>query len=161
MIEINLQILIIQAVSFLVSVFLLWKLTWKPLTKFMENRKHIIEEDITKAKNSRENASKTEEELKTRLNRIDEEAKDILRNAVIEGRKDREDIIKEAQIEAKKIIENAKQEIEKEKLQAKNELQKEVVGLSLLMAEKVLKESVDKKIQQKLLNEFAEGLKNE
>jgi F-type H+-transporting ATPase subunit b len=125
----------------------------------MEERKNLIEEDINKAKQSRESASKFEQEYKIRLTQIDEEAKSILQKAVIEGKKNKEDIIKEAQEEAKKIIEKAKGEIDKEKLQIKNELQKEVVGLSILMAEKILKESVNKQIQQKLLNEFADRLK--
>jgi F-type H+-transporting ATPase subunit b len=159
MIDINYSILIVQAVSFLLAVSILWKIGWKPLTTFLINRRKKIEEDINDAKASRENAIKLEDEFKKKIAHIENQAREILSDAAIDGKKNKEGIIKTAQEEAKKAIEKAKVEIEKEKEAAKKELQNEVASLAVMLSEKILKESITKKTHEKIINDFIKEIK--
>jgi F-type H+-transporting ATPase subunit b len=159
MVEINYTILIVQAVSFLLAVSILWKIGWKPLTTHLINRRKKIEEDINDAKASRENAVRLEDEFKKKIAHIENQAREILSDAATEGKKNKEEIIKLAQEEAKKAIEKAKLEIEKEKEATKKELQNEVASLAVSLSEKILKESISKKVHEKIINDFVKEIK--
>jgi F-type H+-transporting ATPase subunit b len=89
MVEINFNILIVQAVSFLIAVVILWKIAWKPLVTFLQNRRKGIEENINAAKTSKENALKLEEDYKKKISLIEQEARVMFNNALEEGKKTR------------------------------------------------------------------------
>jgi F-type H+-transporting ATPase subunit b len=151
-------LLLVQFATFGFAVFLLWRLFWKPLTRFMAARRRSIEEDIETAQQSRAAASEMEEQLRRRLAEIDTEAGALIRQATDEGKRAREDTVREAQTEARRLIESAGRQIAEEKARAIRELRAETVTLATLMAEKALRQSLDPKQQERLVDEFAHEL---
>ena len=160
MIKIDPALLFVQIATFLFAIVILWRFLWKPLARFMEKRTRAIEQDIASAKESREQAEKIEAQFKTRLAQIDEEARTLLRRAADEGKQLHDRMLSEAQEEARRLIQNASRQIETDKLHAIRELRAETVRLAVLIAEKAMKQSVDQKVQERLIKEFVEGLKN-
>jgi F-type H+-transporting ATPase subunit b len=158
-VEINPYLLLIQAVTFGLAVFILWRFFWKPLVKFMDARRHAIEQDIETARKSRESAEKLQVQLTQRLAEIDTEARRLLQQASDESKLAREQILKEAQAEARRLLDNAGRQIAEERVRAIRDLRAETVALSLLIAEKALKQSVDAKVQHRLVDEFVTELK--
>jgi len=161
MIDINPGLLFVQIATFLLAVLILWRFLWKPLAKFMEKRTHGIEQDIANAKKSREQAEEMEAQFRVRLANIDEEARGIIRRAADESKQLRERMLAEAQEEARRLIQNASRQIDTDKRHAIRELRNETVRLAVLIAEKELKQSVNPEVQDRLINEFVEGLKHE
>jgi len=161
MVKIDPALLFVQIATFLFAVLILWKFLWKPLVRFMEKRARGIEQDMASARSSREQAEELEAQFKTRLAAIDEEARTLLRRAAEESKQVQDQMLKDAQEEARRLIQNASRQIETDKRHAVRELRAETVRLAVLIAEKALKQSVDQEIQERLVREFVEGLKND
>jgi len=161
MIDINPALLFVQIVTFLLAIVILWRFLWKPLAKFMEKRTRGIEQDLANAKKSREQAEELEAQFKARLAQIDEETRVILRRAADESKQLRERMLSDAQEEARRLIQNASRQIETDQRHAIRELRAETVRLAVLIAEKALKQSVDPAVQERLVKEFVEGLKDD
>jgi F-type H+-transporting ATPase subunit b len=161
MISINPALLFVQMATFLFAILLLWRFLWKPLARFMEKRTLGIEQDVANAKKAREQAEELEAQIKARLAQIDEEARGIIRRSADEGKQLRDRMLAEAQEEARRLIQNASHQIETDKLHAIRELRTETVRLGVLIAEKAMKQSVNPETQERLIQEFVEGLKDE
>ncbi len=161
MISINPALLFVQMATFLFAILLLWRFLWKPLARFMEKRTLGIQQDVANAKKTREQVEELETQMKARLAQIDEEARGIIRRSADEGKQLRDRMLAEAQEEARRLIQNASHQIETDKLHAIRELRTETVRLGVLIAEKAMKQSVNPETQERLIQEFVEGLKDE
>jgi F-type H+-transporting ATPase subunit b len=158
-VSIDWSLLLIQAVTFGLAVTVLWRFFWKPLAKFMEARRYAIEHDIETARKSLESAQQSQAEVELRLARIKSEASELLQQASEEGKRTREQILQEAQAEARRLLDDAGRQIAEERVRAIHDLRAETVALSMLIAEKALKQSVDAKVQHRLVDEFVAELK--
>lgn len=160
MLEIDFGLLFVQAVTFGLAVLLLWRLFWKPLSRFMQQRTERIERSIEEAEDARAQARRLELDLRRRLDAIDAEARTVLARAAEEGRTERDRVLAEAQAEAKRLLDAATRQVAAEREQTVRELRNETVTLAMLIAERALRQSVDPEIQQRLVREFVTGLKN-
>jgi F-type H+-transporting ATPase subunit b len=158
-VSIDWGLLFIQAVTFGVAVLTLWRFFWKPLAKFMEGRRYAIEHDIATARKDRETAERLRAQLEKRLAEINAEAASLLHKASDEGKRTREQILKEAREEAQRLLDNAGRRIAEEQARAVRDLRAETVALSMLIAEKALKQSIDARVQHRLVDEFIAELK--
>jgi F-type H+-transporting ATPase subunit b len=158
LVKIDFVLLGIQLATFGFAVFLLWRLFWKPLAKFMRDRREGIEHDLAEAQRSRTESEAMYAQMKERMSEIDERAAAAIAVAEEEGRKSRAEIIRDAQAEAKRLLEGASRQIVEEKVKAIGELRAETVNLAALMAEKALGQSLDSKVQQRLVDDFAKEL---
>ncbi len=153
MIDINPSILIAQIITFLIAVLVLWKAAWGPLYNIMKDRSLGIKNDLAAAAAARENAEKLEKDYKAGLQRIQEEAAELIRKAQAEGGRQKEEIIRAAQEEAEKLIRKARQQLDDDKDRIMRQLRGEVAGLSVEIAERLLKGCLDKNMHEKLLSE--------
>lgn len=127
---------------FLVFFILLKKFAWKPILGAVKQR----EDSINNALASAENARKEMQNLQADNQRILQEAR-AERDAMIrEAREIKDKMIADAKAEAQaqgeKMIEAAKATINSEKNAAMAELKAQVSGLSLEIAEKILKQEL-------------------
>lgn len=141
-------------INFLVLIYLLGRFLYKPLLKIIDQRRAKIQADLDQAAAEKTKAAELTEKYQTRVERAREEAQEIISAAEKRGNERREEIIAEARNEAKRIKERATEEIKQAKRQALGQLRDEVSKISLLIAQKFLEESVDKKRHQNLVEEF-------
>jgi F-type H+-transporting ATPase subunit b len=160
MIQISGWVLLAQIASFLVALFILWRFFWGPLTQMIEKRRGDISKDIEDARGGREEVERIKQQYQAELSEIEGRAKKILDAATADGRIARDEILKAAQAQAKMFLENAKAEIAVERDLAMTQMRKETVDLAVLIAEKILKQSVDQGTRERMLNEFIDGLKH-
>lgn len=158
MIEINYYILIVQMVTFLAAVFILWKFMWGPFTAFLETRKASIESDIASAESGKAEALKLEAEYKELLRALKSDRQSSIDKAKMDGEVERKGIITKAHDEARRMLENAEAKLKEEEKKAGLELRRETASLSVLLAEKILKQSIDKDVQARLLKEFSQEI---
>ena len=139
-------------IVFLLLVFILKKFAWKPILAAVDKRNESIESALKAA----DKAKKEMAELNADNEKILSEAK-IERDALLkEARNMKTSIISEAKTqansEAKKILITAKEQIKNEKMKAITELKNQVAGISIEIAEKILKSELsDEKKQRELV----------
>lgn len=160
MIEIDFKLLLAQIASFLVALFIVWRLFWGPLTRMMAKRRSDIAKEIEDASAGRQAAEKMKQEYQNQICAIEERAREMLERAAADGRATKEEIIRAAQEQARAFLAGAKEEIGIEKELAMARMRKETVDLAVLIAEKILKQSVDAPTRERMLNEFIDGLRN-
>ncbi len=145
------------AITFLCLLFILKKFAWKPILGAVEER----EDGIKNALASAEKARKEMENLNADNERILKEARAEREAMLKDAREIREQTIAKAETEAQekasKIIEKAQAAIESEKKIAMAELKSHVAGLSVEIAEKVVREELSNKDKQLKLVESMLG----
>ena len=137
-----------QAIILIVLILLLVKFAWRPIMTSITAR----EEGITKAIAAAEAARKEMQNLQADKQRILQDAR-AERDAMIkEAREIKEKMVADAKSEAQaqgaKMIEQAKATIESEKNAAMAELRTQVAGLSLDIAERILKNELSNRDTQ-------------
>ncbi|RZK78417.1 MAG: F0F1 ATP synthase subunit B [Pedobacter sp.] len=146
-------LVILQTIAFLLLMFLLAKFAWKPVLAAIKEREQSIDEALNKAELAKQEMTRltaqNEElmrEARSERDRILKEAK-VLKDSIVQEAKTN------AQAEGAKLIEKAKIEIENQKKAAIAELKSQVSGLSLDIAERVLRSQLkDKATQQELVS---------
>ena len=135
-------------ISFLILLFILAKFAWKPILKSVNDR----EEGIKEALESAEKARREMQNLKADNERILKEARVERETMLKEAREIKAKMItdakEEAQIQANKMIEQAQIAIESEKKSAMAALKNHVAGLSVDIAEKMIREQLSNKEKQ-------------
>jgi F-type H+-transporting ATPase subunit b len=151
-------LLLVQLLTFGAAVFLLWRLFWKPLNRFMKNRADRIDYDIRSAGELKTEAESLKRKWDAQMAEAEEKAQVIIQQGVEQGGRRRDEIVRDAEAEAKRRLEDAGDRIAEERRRTARELRTETVALAMLIAERALKQSVDPAVQARLVEEFAEKL---
>ncbi len=142
-----------QLIGFLVLLFILRALAWKPILGALKQR----EESIQEALNSAESARSEMDRLKSDNERLLEEARQerdkIITEATYAAKKIREQASNDANEQAEKIIKDAREAIETEKSKAMREVKSEVARMALEISEKILRKNLSDDSAQKELAE--------
>lgn len=159
---INLNVtLLIQVVNFLILIALLSKFLFKPLTKFLAERAEGIEKSLTEARLAREAAAKAQEEYRNQILATQREAALLREQAQREVETDRQRLLKESREEAQRLVADGKAQIEAETRRARASLRQEVIGLSLLVTERILGRSMTTEDQKRLAEQYLHDLGRE
>ena len=146
-------------ITFLILLPLLSKFAWKPLLNALEKR----EDEITNSLENAEKARKERERLTTEGDEIIAQARSEAQAIVSEGKKAadqlKESTLLKAKEEAVTNLEQAKEQIQVEKDKAIAEIKGEVVGLSLSIAEKLVKKNLNEEDNKSLINESLKHIK--
>ncbi len=135
-------------VAFLIVFFILTKYAWKPIINALKNRERSIE-----------NALRSADKAKAEMARLQADNEKILAEArlerdklIKEARQTKEKIIEDAKVQAqeevKKLMESARLAIINEKKAAINEIKDQVAILSVLVAEKIIREKLSEGTNQ-------------
>lgn len=137
-----------QGLLFVGLMLLLKKFAWKPILEAVEKRESGIEDALAAA----ENAKMEMENLQADNDRLLKEARAERETMLKEAREIKAQMIAdakgEAQEQANKMIKQAQTAIESEKKTAMAELKNHVAGLSIDIAEKVVKSELANKDRQ-------------
>ena len=144
-----------QTIIFILLIFLLKKFAWKPILDAVNEREEGIKNALLSAEKAREEMASLQSDNEQTLKKARSERDSLLK----EAREIKQQIIdeakNEAKSEAKKIISQAQETIQNEKNAAIVDLKNQVAGLSIDIAEKVLKEKLsDDKTQMKLVKDL-------
>jgi len=150
---INGNIFLAQTVNFILLVYLLYRLLYKPVRTFLDNRTAEIEAQIRTAEENQAAAIALREELEERAKDSRQQARQFLDEAAKRAEALQGEMLKEAREEAAAIIRRAQEVTELEKAKAWAELKDQVAELSLLLASRVITQSLDEKQHQELIRE--------
>lgn len=145
--------LVVYLVNFTLLVGLLYFVAYKPILRMLDERSTRIRESMEQAEQIRQQSARAEEEIKAQLAAARKEGQAIIAQASQIGERVKEEARQEARQEAESLIARARVEIERERAEAIRQLREEFVDIAVLAAEKVIKESLDKKAHQRLIEE--------
>jgi F-type H+-transporting ATPase subunit b len=151
---VNWKILLGQIINFAVLFFVLKKFVFKTFLNTLEKRKKVIEDGVKKSEEAERNLSKIRELEQNVKLAGEKNAKELIKSAELTAAKRKQDILEETEKEKTGIIFAAKEAAQREISETKEKQRAETINLSFLLAEKFLKEKMDKEKDGKLLNEI-------
>lgn len=145
--------------TFVLISFVLSKFAWKPLLSALKEREDQINESLDNAEKARIELEKINSDSQQIILKARTEAQKIHSEAKMAAEKVKSDLLEKANLDIKKLKETSEQQIQIEKEKAISEIRKEVVGLSLMIAEKLIKKNLSKSDNESLIEETLKSLK--
>lgn len=153
MLTLNLDI-IWTFVNILVLFFLLKNFLFTPVTKMMEKRTAMIQDQLSAAEAAKNDAEKEKADYAARFRSANAEADKIIKEARVRADRVYQTRLEQADRDAKALLAEAKKQIAKEKEQSMQKAKDEVADLVLAAAEKLTERSLDGAYDQSLLDEL-------
>ena len=129
--------LIITIINITILFFILRKVLFKPVTKFMADRAKRVQDSIDQAQSEKEQARKLLEEYKTKLKNAQTEAEQILKNSREDAERHAQRIIAEGKAEAANILTVAQKQIDAEHQAALAKFKLEAAALVMAASSKL------------------------
>ncbi|TXI81130.1 MAG: F0F1 ATP synthase subunit B [Flavobacteriales bacterium] len=151
LIEFSFGLIFWMTVSFLVVLFILGKFAWKPILAALGERERSIEDALNEAKKARAEIAAMNSQNEELMRAAREERETLLKEA--RDIRDREIATAKdkAKAEADSLLARARADIQNEKNAAITEMKNQVAELSILVAERILKEKLGDATAQKAL----------
>ncbi len=150
--NLSLQEILTQALGFLILVWVMKRLFWKPVLAALEKRRSLIEEAFRRIEESKKELAALRADYEGHLEKIEEEAHAKLQSSIDEGRRIAREIQEKAREEAKQDLTRVKENLALEVEKARIELRREIADLTLRATEKILHEKMtDEKNREKIL----------
>lgn len=139
---VNLTEIIFAFVNFLLLVFILWKLLYKPITEMFETRRATIQAALDDAEASRELAQKQKDEYDKQMGKAYDEAQKIIAEARDKAAAQADEIINEANKQADEIKAQAEIAVQRDRAAAVSELKTQIADLAALAAAQIMEREV-------------------
>lgn len=139
--------------AFLVVFFLMAKFGFPVITKMVEERKNYIDESLQKAHEANERLAGIKKESERLLDEARARQAEILSQAKATGDSIVREAREKAQDEGSKLLQEAKAQIAVEKENALRDIRQTVADLSIVIAEKVVRQKLSNDVEQQKLVE--------
>ena len=152
--NLEIQQILTQALGFLILLFILKKIAWKPLLSLLDERREKISSEFQTIDRTKSELLRLEQDYKARLADIDALARQRIQEAISEGQRISVELQEKAREESKNILNKAKENIELEVAKARVELRNQVAALAIKAAEKVIKVELTEERHKRLVTDF-------
>ena len=150
---INLPLLVAFIINFIVLFVLLRLFLFKPVLKMLDERSKRTKEEMELAEATKKEYEQAKTEVQKQIEKGRQEAQAIIAQTMQIGERLKEESRQEATKQAQVIVDRTRAELEVERDKIVENLRKEFVDISISAAEKVIKETLDKKKHRKLIEE--------
>ncbi len=153
---VNLIQFVFYLINFLILVGLLTKFLYKPFLNLMDTRKQSIRDALDNAELTNRRADEKMENYNRQIAKVEEEGREIIKQAKIQAESQAADIIEDAHAKADSMIVSAEKQIERERQKALADMKQQVAVLALLAAEKIVERSIGQVGQDQIVDEIIE-----
>ena len=161
MLQLDLQQIISQALSFLLLLWILRRFAWRPLLTILDQRRAHIEEALRQAAETKAELARLQAEYAQKLAGIHDEARVKIQQAILEGKRVAMEIQEQARVQGRELLTKSKETIELDVAKAKVTLRDEVAGMTLEALEKILRQKLDAKTDRHLVDAALDELEQE
>jgi F-type H+-transporting ATPase subunit b len=158
MLDINPGLILWTIITFILLLFILGKVAWKPLVNALQAREQSIRDALLKAEEARKESERLLAENTAAMKRANEETSRILKEGRELADQMKNEIVAKAHESAKMMMGQAKEDIQREKETALLQLKNEVADLAMNAAEKIIDETLDDAKQKKLVDKVLQSL---
>jgi F-type H+-transporting ATPase subunit b len=152
--DINLVGLTFQVINFLLLLYILNRLLFKPLLARMDERSAKITKGLEDAEVAARDRELARAEREAAVAEARKEAANVIANANKIAGDTRDEILSKARADAEKVTERAREEITAEKEKAMAELRAQVADLALQAAGKLVRSDMNATTQRRLVEDF-------
>ena len=152
--DINLVGLAFQVLNFLLLLYVLNRLLFKPLLARMDERSAKISKGLEDAETAARDRQLAAAEREAAVAEARKEASEMLARSNKIAEDTRNEILGNARDEAEKVTQRAREEITAEKDKAMSELRAQVADLALEAAAKLVRSDMNATTQRRLVEEF-------
>ena len=154
----NLLSFVVQFLSFLVLILVVFILAYKPVKKILKKRADYIENEIKEARESNLAAEKNVAEAKEMVASSKVQASEIIARAEKQGQERYDMMLVSANNEIVEMKKEAEKDIERAKEEAIQDIRNEMVNVALSASEEILKREVDSQDNKRLAEDFINRL---
>ena len=155
---VNFKAIIVQAVGFLILLFILKKYLFGRISAMLKERSEGVKNEYTKIENDKVEAERLRIEYQRKLSEAEAEAVKRIQEAVNEGSRVSEEIIKRAKEEIEWMKVKAQEGIDQERKKALADIRNQVVTLSILASSRLIRQSISVQTAEKLVDDFIEEI---
>jgi F-type H+-transporting ATPase subunit b len=153
---ISLKEFIFYMINFLILVGVLTKFLYKPFLGMLEERKKRIQDAFDSAEMMNRRADEKMANYTARIAKVEEEGREIIKEAKQRAEAQAADIISEANEKASQIVAAAQRQIELDKQKAMDDMKQHVAALAMMAAEKIVERDIAQIGQEQIVDEIIE-----
>ena len=159
--QLDLQQILSQALSFLLLLWILRRFAWRPLLTILDARRAHIEEELRKVAYSKAEMIRLQQAYQERLAKIEEEARIKIQQAILEGKRISTEIQEQARTQASAVISKSKETVEFELAKAKVVLRDQVAAMTMDAVERILRQKLDAKTDRHVVDAVLDELEQD
>jgi F-type H+-transporting ATPase subunit b len=156
--QLDLQQVLSQAISFIVLLMILRRFAWRPLLAILDERRRHIETTLQDVAKKKAELERLQVDYSQRLAKIDDEARVKIQQAVLEGKRIALEVQEEARAQAQAILAKSKETVELELAKAKVTLRDQIADMTVEAVERVLQQKLDAKADRALVESVIDEL---
>ena len=156
--QLDLQQILSQAISFVLLVVILRKVAWRPLLGVLDQRRARIEDELRQIAQSKSELARLQEDYAKRLAKIEDEARTKIQQAMLEGKRIAIEIQEQARAQGYEIMTKAKDTVELELAKAKVTLRDQVATMTMDAVERMLRRKLDPTADRQLVDDVLKEL---
>lgn len=145
-----------RTLNFAALLFILIKFGAKPIANALKSRRASITDQFADVEARRAEADRAYRAFEEKLATIDQDISEIIENAKAQGQAEKDRIIEDAKRAAEDIKRQAEMAVQQELALAKLSLREEVANQAVVMAEELIKQSLQEDDQVKLIENYLE-----
>src|SRR3990167_10563984 len=147
-----------QFITFAILVWFTMKYIWPPVLKTMHDREKKIADGLEAAERSRLELEMAETKARGIMQNAQREAADIAKQANQYAAKLVDEAKAEGKLAYQRIVDMAQSDIDREIIQTKTALKNQFAALAVKGAEKIIRQHLNEKIHDDLLNELVKQI---
>jgi F-type H+-transporting ATPase subunit b len=140
-------------VTFLVLLGLLARFAWRPLLDALEKRQDVIRKSLDDARQARQELEQVKTEAAKLLSEARAEAGEIISRTRSDAARFADEMKQKARTDADALVKHAERQIEMQTARAMETIRRETVDLSVEIASKILRRSISKEDNERLIDE--------
>jgi F-type H+-transporting ATPase subunit b len=154
LLDVNPGLIVWTLVTFIILVFILKKMAWKPILAALDQRETAIKDALEKAEQAKVEAQKVLDQNQANLNKAEEEGRKIVEQSRTYAEKLKQQMLQESRDQSKHLLEEAALEIERRKDAAFNDLKNQIAEIAVQAAEKILSANLDQQKQSSIVDRY-------
>jgi F-type H+-transporting ATPase subunit b len=140
-------------VTFLILLALLARFAWRPLLDALEKRQDVIRKSLDDARQARQELEQVKADAAKLLAAARAEAGEIVSRTRSDAARFADEMKQKARTDADALVKHAERQIEMQTARAMETIRRETVDLSVEIASKILRRSISKEDNERLIDE--------
>lgn len=149
---------IFTIINLIILTLFLKHFLFDKVNKVLEDRQKEVSDAFDEAEKASQNAKQLESQYNDKILQAKEESASIVKAATQKAQVRSDEIIADAKNDASALMDKANSEIAREKKRAVNEIKDQISDIAFSVAEKVIEKEVDKKDNDRLIEDFIKNV---
>ena len=149
-----------KLINLTVLIAIIYAFSKKPLSNFLRNSAESARNELEIARKAEAKISEDLKEMNAKIERLERDALKMITDAKKDGEKAKARIIEDGKIEIRRMKDQASFALKQEQRKAEDSLRRWVAEESIKLAESALREKMEHKDQNALVEKFISGISN-